>query len=79
MILPAKHIKLSDSLFGLGGYLLKLLSKPKTIDELWIEFNKVNDTEYFPSYHSFDNFILCIDYMFMINLLRINKAGVLYI
>lgn len=79
MILPTKHIRLSESLFGLGGFVTYMLSNPKSVDELWNEFSKINDTELFPSYHSFDNFVLCIDYLFMIGFLKMNNKGKLHL
>jgi len=75
MILPAKHIKLSESLFGLGGFLLNLIKKPITVDELWILFSEFNNTPTYPSYHSFDNFILCIDYLYMIGIIKVDQEG----
>ena len=39
MLLPAKHIALSESLLGLGGLLLEMLASPKGIDELYLECN----------------------------------------
>ncbi len=35
MILPKKHIKLSESLFALGAVVLEQIDNPKTIDEIW--------------------------------------------
>lgn len=39
MLLPTKHISFSQSLLGLGYYLVKELDKPKTVDSLWKNIN----------------------------------------
>lgn len=77
MILPTKHIRISESLIGLGGYLLKLLSEPMTIDDLWIKFSKYNNKKY-PAYHNFDNLVLSLNLLFMIGIIEINNNGELY-
>ena len=77
MILPTKHIRISESLIGLGGYLLKLLKEPMTIDRLWIEFAKTNNQKY-PAYHSFDNVVLSLNLLFLMEIIDINEKGELY-
>jgi len=75
MILPSKHIRFSESLFGLGGILIGFLSSPKTIDELWNKYSKVNNTKKFPAYHDFDNVVLALDYLFVVGVIDINEKG----
>lgn len=79
MIMPTKHTHLSASFMGLGAFILKLLEEPLTIDECWLRLNK----EYInkgliKKKHSFDNFILTIDLLFMINSVDLNERGELY-
>ncbi len=76
MILPSKHIKNAESLLGLGGKLLSLLQKPMSIDELWLEFSKINSNKKkFPAYHSFDNVVLALDCLFIIDAINIDSEG----
>lgn len=77
MILPTKHIRISESLIGLGGYLLSLLKKPLTIDELWMLYLKTNNKK-FPAYHTFDNVILSLDLLFIMGIIDLNEKGELY-
>lgn len=77
MILPTKHIRISESLLGLGGYLLTLLKRPMSIDELWAEYEKSNNKK-FPAYHSFDNLILSLDLLYLMGIIEINEMGDLY-
>ena len=77
MILPSKHISLSESLLGLAGILLTFLAKrPYTLDELWQEYSKVNKTrDVFPAYHSFDNVVMAINLLYLIGAININTNG----
>lgn len=79
MILPSKHIRFSESFLGLGGIILSFLKVPKTIDELWVQYSKINDTVRFPAYHDFDNVVLALDYLFLIGAIEINFEGKLFI
>ena len=74
MILPSKHISLSESLLGLAGILLTFLAKrPYTLDELWQEYSKVNKTrDVFPAYHSF---VMAINLLYLIGTININTNG----
>lgn len=77
MILPTKHIRISESLIGLGGYLLKFLKEPMTIDQLWIKYENVNNKK-FPAYHNFDNMVLALNLLFIMGILDLNEKGELY-
>lgn len=77
MILPSKHISLSESLLGLGGVLLQIIkNKPCSLEFIWQEYSKINNNrEVFPAYHSFDNVVLAIDLLFLIGAININSEG----
>lgn len=78
MILPSKHTSFSESLFGLGAILLKSLNVPRTVDELWWDFQNVNNSYRFPAYHGFDNVVLALDYLFCVGAIDINKKGEIF-
>ena len=66
MLIPAKHITFSESILGLGSYVISLLSKPKSIDEIWANYQKdisLNDDMY---KHSFDNIMLAFIFLYSI-------------
>jgi len=67
MLVPAKHISFSESLLGLGSYLLKILNKPKSIDEIWNEFQDDIENNNYPVNHSLDNLMLSIIFLYSIN------------
>ena len=75
MILPQKHIKMSESIFGLGGFIIGLINKPKRFDELWNDFQKINNTNYLPSQHNLDNFLLALNFLYIIGAINENERG----
>jgi hypothetical protein len=81
MILPSKHINISESILGLSGILLSYINKRDySVDELWQEYSKVNNVKaVFPAYHSFDNMILAIDFLFLVDAIVINNNGLISI
>jgi hypothetical protein len=77
MILPAKHIKLSQSLIGLGGFILANLKEPMTIDEIWAKYSRTSKKR-FPGYHDFDNIILAVNLLHLMGACDIDNSGRLY-
>jgi len=63
MILPTKHIKLSNSLLGVGATLLKFLDRNRTVTSLW------NETRTLPEIKTFDRFTLGLDFLFMMGVI----------
>jgi len=78
MLMPAKHVKLSESLLGLSGFVLTRLNKPKTIDLLWREFKAASESNEYPAYHSFENLILAIDFLYLLGSVKVNNVGELH-
>lgn len=77
MILPSKHIKLCESLIGLSSFLYELLTSRMTVDELWRKFNKKVNAGEFPTQHSFDNFILAIDLLYILSRVELSENKIL--
>jgi hypothetical protein len=79
MILPSKHIRISESLLSLGGYLLKYLKEgPQTVDQLWFKVNKQNNSKKAFAYHGFDNVVLALNYLYIIGAIDINTTGEIF-
>ncbi|MDD5617005.1 MAG: hypothetical protein PHH85_12490 [Candidatus Methanoperedens sp.] len=64
MILPTKHIKLSNSLLSVGATLLKHINGTQTITLLW------NETRILPEIRTFDRFTLGLDLLFMMDIIE---------
>ena len=59
MILPTKHIKLSNSLISVGATLLRHIDSDHTVTALW------NTTRVLPEIRTFETFTLGLDLLFM--------------
>jgi hypothetical protein len=35
------------------------------LDELWVEFQILNDSSSMPAFHSFEDFVLALDFLFV--------------
>ena len=66
MLIPAKHISFSESLLGLGSYLLNKLNKPKSIDEIWKELQIDIENKIYPTNHNLDNLTMSIIFLYSI-------------
>jgi hypothetical protein len=75
MLMPGKHIRLAESLIGLGGFVLEHLRLARTIDALWSELKKVNNSNEFPAYQSFENLVLTVDFLFLIGAVDEDTQG----
>ncbi len=75
MILPNKHITTSQSILGLGGYILTVLESPQTIEELWQDLEKTLGSPKFPSKHTFENMILALDFLYLIHAIDYTSEG----
>ena len=58
MILPTKHVTISQSLLGLGGTVLRELHRPSTPSHLWERVRLLDEV---PSYN---RFLLALDLLY---------------
>ena len=74
--MPSKHINFSQSFLGFGSYILHKLKNPKTIDDLWNEYQYDYKNELFTGYQTFDNLILTLIFLYGINTID-EKNGII--
>lgn len=77
MILPTKHIPVQNSLLFIGGEVLSLLGKPKTISRIWQEISKKRNSTEGRSHLSYEWFILSVDLLYLLGAVELNN-GKLY-
>lgn len=77
MIMPQKHISLSESLIGLGAFVLSATKeKRKTLDSVIKDVDKlINRNKNEKIYNNIDNIVLAIDYLFSIGAIDIDDEG----
>lgn len=80
MLMPKKHINLSESLIGIGGFILNIVkNKRKTIDTIIKDVEKLmNNKKNKKIYNNIDNIILSIDYLYSIGTIDIDEKGRIY-
>ncbi|WP_266364141.1 ABC-three component system middle component 6 [Tellurirhabdus rosea] len=79
MLLPTKHIRIAESILGLGGVALHYLKeKPRTIDDLWQALKLGKAKELMGAYHTFDNLILALDFLFITGAISVDNQGRIY-
>ncbi|QHV97301.1 ABC-three component system middle component 6 [Spirosoma endbachense] len=78
MILPTKHIRISESLLGLGAFLLRdITATPQTVDDLIARMDKIN-RQLKGTFHGIDNLVLTLDFLYLIGSIDIDSEGKLY-
>lgn len=77
MILPKKQLSISESIFGFGAFLLQYLEKPISTDELWEQYKDSYANKKYAVKFSFDQFIMTLDYLYMIGAIKECKGGLL--
>ena len=68
MILPTKHIRLSNSLLGAGATLIECLEEETTVTSLW------GKTKALPNVRAFDRFTLALDLLFLLDLVEFDRG-----
>lgn len=64
MILPTKHLATDRSLLYIGGELLELLARPRTVSSLWHALNENRKKREEMSVITYDWFILGLDFLY---------------
>lgn len=77
MILPKKHLDIYESIFGFGAFLLQQLKNPMSTEELWECYREAYQNHKYPVKFSFDQYIVTLDYLFIIDAIKKNEEGVL--
>lgn len=71
MFSPQKHIRLSESLFGLGANILSLMSGPQSPEQIYDKLKKLN----LLISHDFEHIILALDFLYACGAVELNEQG----
>ena len=55
--------------------LLTFLESPRKVENLWAEFQKINDSQVLPAYHAYEHFILALDFLYLAGALHLDEDG----
>ena len=75
VLLPDKHLRLSESVLGFAGLVLSFLGKPVTFDQLWKRVKQQQDSGLWPAAHGVENLVLALCFLFSIEAVDVSTAG----
>lgn len=78
MLLPDKHIKISESILGLATLILEMLDQKMTLDHLMTKMSKNVVMDGWPTSHNTENVSLALCFLFSIGTVNISIEGDLY-
>lgn len=71
MLMPGKYLRQQDSLLYLAGVLLRRMTRPMSVSELWEVFVRDEPTA------TFERYVLCLDLLHMMSIVGFNDDGLL--
>jgi len=71
MLSPQKHIRLSESLLGLGANILNLLVRPQSPEQIYDKLKNLN----LLISHDFEHIILALDFLYACRAIELNEQG----
>lgn len=77
MILPQKQLSINESYFGFGAFLLEKLTESISVEDLWEYYKNSYASKKYPVKFSFDQFVIALDYLYIIGAIKINERGLL--
>jgi hypothetical protein len=75
VLLPDKHLKLSESVIGLAGLVLSDISKPTWFDALWMRVQEKTGTPDWPAVHGVENFVLSLCFLYSVGAIDVTQNG----
>ncbi len=73
MLMPTKHIKTENALIGVGGEVLALLDRNKTVSRLFHDLQERRQSDGLTTIQ-FDWFLLAVDFLFSIEAVRFDAG-----
>lgn len=78
VLLPDKHLRLSDSVLGFAGLVLSVVVKPMAFDSLWKRVCEQINTPDWPASHGVENFVLALCFLYAIGAIEVSLDGELF-
>jgi hypothetical protein len=75
MLLPSKHIRLSESILGIGALVLEALNEPMTLDALKTSLDARVEREQLSSQPSLEMLVLALNFLFAVSAITTNDNG----
>ena len=78
MLLPDKHVKISESILGLAALVVVTMEKPLPFDNLMATLISKFETPEWPAYHNTETVSLAVCFLFSVGLVDVTPEGDLY-
>jgi hypothetical protein len=78
VLLPDKHIRLGESILGLGTLVLTYLDRPVAFDELMAKLETKFETSDWPAYHNAETVTLALCFLHSTGLVEVSAEGDVY-
>ena len=78
VLLPDKHIRLSESIIGFAGLVLSQIDKPDSFDAVWKRVRCFLDSSEWPAAHGVDNFVLALCFLHSLGAVDVTSSGELF-
>jgi len=75
MLLPDKHIRISESILGLAGLVYDSLTAPKSLDALIDSLESRLESDQWPIAHSTQALTLSLCFLHSVNLVDVDSRG----
>ncbi len=75
MLLPDKHVKICESIFGLAAFVLANLSEALSFDELMAALTPKFDTPDWPAFHNAETVTLALCFLYAAGLIDVSADG----
>lgn len=57
--------------------IINILTVPKSFDDLWKDFQKLNNTKKSPTFHTLDSFVTTLTFLYIIGAITEDQKGVI--
>lgn len=75
-LLPEKHIRLNETVLGLGACALMNLDSPKSLDALWEDIRELRKKKkIIPQKTSFEDLVLAVDFLYAMRAITSTDEG----
>jgi len=78
VLLPDKHLRLSESILGFAGLVLSLVAGPMPFDALWKRVREQTDTAAWPASQAVEDFVLALCFLYSIGAVDVSSDGELF-
>ncbi len=74
--MPEKHVRLNETILGLGACALLCLDAPKSLDSLWDDIRELRrKKKIIPQKTGFEDLVLAVDFLFAMRAIEKTQDG----